>query len=147
MTICEQTLVMDEWLKDSCIPQVIRNTKFCWLELLWSSYGPCNIIVSILRNAICTKLLWCFILKILVCAIMLGFHKSSRDTAKNSQNKIKIKLKMKLNHYNKTLRPEKHEGDQLYHWYWPTAPMQVWSTEMNIDCFNNGKGQAHLNPR
>ena len=95
----------------------------------------------------CTKLLWCFILKILVCAIMLGFHKSSRDTAKNSQNKIKIKLKMKLNHYNKTLRPEKHEGDQLYHWYWPTAPMQVWSTEMNIDCFNNGKGQAHLNPR
>ena len=51
--------------------------SFCSFKLVWPSYGFCKFTLSILLNAFfITMFLYCFILKILVCAIMSGFRKS-----------------------------------------------------------------------
>ena len=51
--------------------------RFYYLELVWPSYGLCKFTLSILLNAFFVLSFHnALYLKILICTIMSGFHKS-----------------------------------------------------------------------
>ena len=110
---------------------MIRTTlapSICKSELVWPSYSLCKITVSFLWNVFFAL---SFILSILLCAIMPGFHKSGHKCG-DSENSLSYRVMEFSNNCLLFLFSWKGDFWLAARWYWKSGEPSTLHHEQTI---------------